>query len=169
MPFFFGSPGQAGGSAGKSNSVPSGWYNTLVPNKPTPKGRNVSKALSTAGQQYLAALEAQAAAEKAVAVAKELLTEAVAEAGVNEVAVNGKKIMLVTAVRRNFLVDKLKELVSAKTYEAVTKTAVEPKAFDKALKAGEITADIEEAVVNPTPYTRIVVSDEKAKEEAVAV
>lgn len=129
----------------------------------------MSKALSTAGQQYLAALEAQAAAEKAVAVAKELLAEAVADAGVNEVSVNGKKIMLVTAVRRNFLVDKLKELVSAKTYETVTKTAVEPKAFDKALKAGEITADIEEAVVNPTPYTRIVVSDEKASEESVAV
>ena len=135
----------------------------------TPKGRNMSKALSTAGQQYLAALEAQSAAEKAVAVAKELLAEAVAEAGVNEVSVNGKKIMLVTATRRNFLVDKLKEMVTAKTFEAVTKTAVEPKAFDKALKAGEITADIEEAVVNPTPYTRIVVSEEKAEDQAVAV
>lgn len=127
-----------------------------------------TKELSTAGQQYVAALEAQRAAEKAVAVAKELFEQAVADSGVNEVSVNGKKISLIVAVRRNFIVEKLKELVSAKTYEAVTKTAVEPKAFDKAMKAGEISADIEEAVVNPTPYTRIVVTDE-AQESAVAV
>ena len=133
------------------------------------RGDPMSKALSTAGQQYLAALEAQAAAEKAVAVAKELFAEAVAEAGVNEVAVNGKKISLISAVRRNFLVDKLKEMVNAKTYEAVTKTAVEPKAFDKARKAGEISADIEEACVTPTSYTRIVVADEKEAEQEIAV
>jgi hypothetical protein len=128
----------------------------------------MTKALSTAGKQYVAALEALASAEKAVAVAKELLTEAVAEAGVNEVTVDGKKVALITAVRRNFLVEKLKGLVTATTFEAVTKTAVEPKAFDKALKAGDISADIEEAVVNPTPYTRIVVTD-VAEEASVAV
>ncbi len=129
----------------------------------------MSKALSTAGKQYVAALEALASAEKAVAVAKELFTEAVAEAGVNEVSVDGKKISLISAVRRNFIVEKLKELVNAKTYETVTKTAVEPKAFDKARKAGEISAEVEEACVTPTSYTRIVVADEKASEEAVAV
>lgn len=43
----------------------------------------MTKALSTAGKQYVAALEALSSAEKAVAVAKELLTEAVAEAGVS--------------------------------------------------------------------------------------
>ena len=125
----------------------------------------MSKALSTAGKQYVAALEALASAEKAVAVAKELFTEAVAEAGVNEVSVDGKKISLISAVRRNFIVEKLKELVNAKTYELVTKTAVEPKAFDKARKAGEISADVESACVTPTPYTRIVVADEKAEAE----
>lgn len=129
----------------------------------------VTKALSTAAQQYVAALEAQAAAEKAVAVAKELLTEAVAEAGVSEVTVNGKKVALIASVRRNFLVEKLKELVTAKVFEAVTKTAVEPKAFDKAMKAGEITADVQEAVVSPTPYIRIVVSDVAEAGESVAV
>lgn len=129
----------------------------------------MSKALSTAGKQYVAALEALASAEKAVAVAKELFAEAVAEAGVNEVSVDGKKISMISAVRRNFLVEKLKELVNAKVYETVTKTAVEPKAFDKARKAGEISAEVEEACVTPTSYTRIVVADEKASEEAVAV
>jgi hypothetical protein len=107
-------------------------------------------------------------AEKAVAVAKELLTEAVAEAGVNEVTIDGKKVALITAVRRNFLVEKLKGLVTATTFEAVTKTAVEPKAFDKAMKAGDISAEIEEAVVNPTAYTRIVVTD-IAEQVSVAV
>ena len=121
-----------------------------------------------AGKQYVAALEALSSAEKAVAVAKELLTEAVAEAGVNEVTVDGKKVALITAVRRNFLVEKLKGLVTATTFEAVTKTAVEPKAFDKAKKAGDISAEIEEAVVNPTAYTRIVVTD-IAEEVSVAV
>jgi hypothetical protein len=128
----------------------------------------MTKALSTAGKQYVAALEALSSAEKAVAVAKELLTEAVAEAGVNEVTVDGKKVALITAVRRNFLVEKLKGLVTATTFEAVTKTAVEPKAFDKAMKAGDISAEIEEAVVNPTAYTRIVVTD-IAEEVSVAV
>ena len=128
----------------------------------------MTKALSTAGKQYVAALEALSSAEKAVAVAKELLTEAVAEAGVNEVTVDGKKVALITAVRRNFLVEKLKGLVTATTVEAVTKTAVEPKAFDKAKKAGDISAEIEEAVVNPTAYTRIVVTD-IAEEVSVAV
>ena len=128
----------------------------------------MTKALSTAGKQYVAALEALSSAEKAVAVAKELLTEAVAEAGVNEVTVDGKKVALITAVRRNFLVEKLKGLVTATTFEAVTKTAVEPKAFDKATKEGDISAEIEEAVVNPTAYTRIVVTD-IAEEVSVAV
>ena len=128
----------------------------------------MTKALSTAGKQYVAALEALSSAEKAVAVAKELLTEAVAEAGVNEVTVDGKKVALITAVRRNFLVEKLKGLVTATTFEAVTKTAVEPKAFDQAKKAGDISAEIEEAVVNPTAYTRIVVTD-IAEEVSVAV
>jgi hypothetical protein len=128
----------------------------------------MTKALSTAGKQYVAALEALSSAEKAVAVAKELLTEAVAEAGVNEVTVDGKKVALITAVRRNFLVEKLKGLVTATTFEAVTKTAVEPKAFDKAMKAGDISAEIEEAVVNPTAYTRIVVTD-IAEQVSVAV
>ncbi|CAB4155961.1 hypothetical protein UFOVP658_36 [uncultured Caudovirales phage] len=128
----------------------------------------MTKALSTAGKQYVAALEALSSAEKAVAVAKELLTEAVAEAGVSEVTIDGKKVAIITAVRRNFLVEKLKGLVTATTFEAVTKTAVEPKAFDKAKKAGDISAEIEEAVVNPTAYTRIVVTD-IAEEVSVAV
>jgi hypothetical protein len=128
----------------------------------------MTKALSTAGKQYVAALEALSSAEKAVAVAKELLTVAVAEAGVSEVTIDGKKVAIITAVRRNFLVEKLKGLVNANTFEAVTKTAVEPKAFDKAMKAGDISAEIQEAVVNPTAYTRIVVTD-IAEEVSVAV
>ena len=128
----------------------------------------MTKALSTAGKQYVAALEALSSAEKAVAVAKELLTEAGAEAGVSEVTIDGKKVAIITAVRRNFLVEKLKGLVNANTFEAVTKTAVEPKAFDKAMKAGDISAEIEEAVVNPTAYTRIVVTD-IAEQVSVAV
>jgi hypothetical protein len=44
-------------------------------------------------------------------------------------------------------------------FGAVTKTAVEPKAFDKARKAGDISEEVETACVKPTAYTRIVVRD----------
>ena len=96
----------------------------------------MSKQLSAVARQYISALEAQASAEKAVAVAKELLTEAYAEHGVNSVEAEGKSVMLIDAVRRNFDAQALEALVSAKVYREVTKTAVEPKAFDKARKAG---------------------------------
>jgi hypothetical protein len=119
----------------------------------------MTKQLSAVARQYISALEAQASAEKAVAVAKELLTEAYAEHGVNSVEAEGKSVMLVEAIRRNFDATALEALVSAKTYREVTKTAVEPKAFDKARKAGDIAESVEQAVVKPTPYTRIVVKD----------
>jgi nitrate reductase NapAB chaperone NapD len=119
----------------------------------------MSKQLSAVARQYISALEAQASAERAVAVAKELLTEAYAEHGVNSVEAEGKSVMLIEAVRRNFDAQALETLVSAKTFREVTKTAVEPKAFDKARKSGEIDESVETAVVKPSPYTRIVVKD----------
>lgn len=119
----------------------------------------MSKQLSAVARQYVSAVEALASAEKAVAVAKELLSEAYAEAGVNSWEVNDKCVQLVEAIRRNFDVATLSELVNAKVFGAVTKTAVEPKAFDKARKAGEISEEVETACVKPTAYTRIVVRD----------
>jgi hypothetical protein len=130
-----------------------------------------SKQLSAVARQYISALQALETAEKAVAVAKELLTEAYADNGVNSVEAEGKSVMLVEAVRRNFDAQALEGLVTAKVFTAVTKTAVEPKAFDKARKSGEISEEVETAVVKPTPYTRIVVKDlaESATDTAQAV
>jgi nicotinamide mononucleotide adenylyltransferase len=119
----------------------------------------MSKQLSAVARQYVSAVEALASAEKAVAVAKELLSEAYAEAGVNSWEANDKCVQLVEAIRRNFDVATLSELVNAKVFGAVTKTAVEPKAFDKARKAGDISEEVETACVKPTPYTRIVIRD----------
>lgn len=129
----------------------------------------MSKQLSAVARQYVSAVEALASAEKAVAVAKELLTEAYATEGVNSWEAEGKVVQLVEAIRRNFDVATLEQLVSAKVFREVTKTAVEPKAFDKARKAGEIAETVEEACVKPTPYTRIVVREAEAVSNAEAV
>lgn len=118
-----------------------------------------TKQLSAVARQYLSALQALESAERAVAVAKELLTEAYSENGVNSVEAEGKSVMLIEAVRRNFDAQALETLISAKTFREVTKVAVEPKSFDKARKAGEISEEVETAVVKPSPYTRIVVKD----------
>lgn len=129
----------------------------------------MDKQLSAVVRQYLSAIEAQASAERAVAVAKELLTEAYAERGVSVAEHEGKRVTMVEAIRRNFSVDALRSLVSASVFEAVTKTAVEPKAFDKARKAGDISEEAETACVTPTPYVRIVVADAGEAVASVAV
>ena len=129
----------------------------------------MSKQLSAVARQYVSAVEALASAEKAVAVAKELLTEAYVTEGVNSWEAEGKVVQLVEAIRRNFDVATLEQLVNAKVFREVTKTAVEPKAFDKARKAGEIDEATEEACVKPTPYTRIVVREAEAVSATVAV
>ena len=120
-----------------------------------------------AGKQYLAALEAQRSAEKAVELAKELLQQSMSTEGTNEVTIEGKRIQAVEAIRRNFHADILEGLVTASVFREVTKVSVEPKAFDKALKNGIIDLAIEEQVMTPTPYTRIVVAEAKLAEEAL--
>lgn len=120
-----------------------------------------------AGKQYLAALEAQRSAEKAVELAKELLQQSMSTEGTNEVTVEGKRIQAVEAIRRNFHADILEGLVTASVFREVTKVSVEPKAFDKALKNGIIDLTIEEQVMTPTPYTRIVVGEAKLAEEVL--
>lgn len=120
-----------------------------------------------AGKQYLAALEAQRSAEKAVELAKELLQQSMSTEGTNEVTVEGKRIQAVEAIRRNFHADILEGLVTASVFREVTKVSVEPKAFDKALKNGIIDLTIEEQVMTPTPYTRIVVAEAKLAEEVL--
>lgn len=119
-----------------------------------------------AGKQYLAALEAQRSAEKAVELAKELLQQSMSTEGTNEVTVEGKRIQAVEAIRRNFHADILEGLVTASVFREVTKVSVEPKAFDKALKNGLIDLSIEEQVMTPTPYTRIVVAEVKEEVKA---
>jgi hypothetical protein len=129
----------------------------------------MDKQLSAVVQEYVRAVQAQADAEQAVAVAKEILTSVFATEGISVAEHDGKRVSLIEAVRRNFDVETLRGLVSAKVFEAVTKTAVEPKAFDKARKAGDITNEAETACVRPTPYVRIVVADVAEASQAVAV
>jgi hypothetical protein len=119
---------------------------------------------------YLNALRVQKQAEEAVAKAKEALLATYAEAGVNAESVDGKTVTATEATRRNFDAEALEALVSYATFRAVTKVSVEPKAWDKAKKAGEVTDEVESQIVTPTTYVRINVTDEVvATAEAEAV
>jgi len=114
-----------------------------------------------ASRIYLMALNAQKTAEKMVEQAKEELQRAFATEGVNNAVVDGQKVSAIEAIRRNFHPDILADLVSDELFREVTKIAVEPKAFDNAVKNGKIDPTTEEKVVTPTPYTRIVVTETK--------
>lgn len=118
--------------------------------------------------QYLAAKQAVEMADKAMATAKKLLEETYAEQGVTEVTVDGTKVAIVEATRRNFNADALKGLIVATAFEAVTKTTVEPKAFDKAVKAGTIAPEVEAQVVTGTAYTRITTLEVEAEAVSLA-
>ena len=118
-----------------------------------------------ASRIYLMALNAQKNAEKMVEQAKEELQRAFATEGVNNAVVDGQKVSAIEAIRRNFHPDILADLVSDELFREVTKIAVEPKAFDNAVKNGKIDPTTEEKVVTPTPYTRIVVAEVKEEEK----
>lgn len=118
-----------------------------------------------ASRIYLMALNAQKTAEKMVEQAKEELQRAFATEGVNNAVVDGQKVSAIEAIRRNFHPDILADLVSDELFREVTKIAVEPKAFDNAVKNGKIDPTTEEKVVTPTPYTRIVVAEVKEEEK----
>ena len=109
--------------------------------------------------QYLRALDMKDTVEKALETAKSLMLEAYASAGIDECVTEGKRVVAVEAVRRNFDAKTLRTLVSEDTFTMVTKTSVESKAFDKAMEKGIIAPEVEQAVVKPTFYTAIRVSD----------
>jgi len=111
------------------------------------------------------ALNAQKNADKMVEQAKDELQRAFASEDTNNATVDGQKVSAIDAIRRNFHTDILEGLVTADIFREVTKIAVEPKAFDKALKNGLIDSGIEEQVMTPTPYTRIVVAEVKEEVE----
>ena len=119
--------------------------------------------------QFLSAKKAVEMAEKAMATAKQLLEDTYAEQGITEVTVDGMKVAIVEATRRNFDAEALKGLIVATTFEAVTKTTVEPKAFDKAVKAGTIAPEVEAQVTTGTAYTRITTTEVAEAEVAVAI
>lgn len=125
-----------------------------------------TETLSTqASRIYLMALNAQRNAEKMLEQAKAELQRAFATEGVDNAIVDGQKVSAIEAIRRNFHADQLEALVSDEVFRKVTKIAVEPKAFDTAVKNGVIDPTLEEKVMTPTPYTRIVVTEVEETEE----
>lgn len=104
---------------------------------------------------YINALRVQKMAEEAVANAKAILTETFAQSDITSETVNGETVIMTEAERRNFNAEALAQLITASVYKAVTKVTVDNKAFDKAREAGDISADVEQAVVKPTKYIRL--------------
>ena len=117
---------------------------------------------------YMNALRVQKQAEEAVSKAKEALLATYAEAGITAESVDGNVVTMTEATRRNFNAEALEALVSYATFRSVTKVTVEPKAWDKAKKAGEVTDEVEAQVTSLTPYVRINVTEAKAGETAEA-
>jgi len=114
--------------------------------------------LESAGVVYIDALVAQERAEQAVTDAKALLCEIAGDEGTDEIFVGDKKIKIIESVRRNFVLEKLRKLVTPKIFDRVTKSAIDTKAFDEAVKQGVITAKQEQGCVEPTFYTQVRVS-----------
>lgn len=109
--------------------------------------------------QYLRALEMKDTVEKALETAKSLLLESYASAGIEDCVVEGKRVVAVEQVRRNFDAKALRGLISEDTFTLVTKLTVESKAFDKAMEKGLIAPEVEQAVVKPTHFTAVRVFD----------
>jgi hypothetical protein len=112
-----------------------------------------------AAKQYLAALEAQKSAEKAVATAKDLLCQALEAEGQQKVEIDGQSVMAVEKVRRTFDAEALRGLVDDATFVMVTKASVDSKKWDKARKTRVVSDAVEEAIITETPYVAIVVKD----------
>ena len=119
-----------------------------------------------ASKQYVAALEAEAAAKRAVATAKELLVEASDRAGRATCVVAGKAVTTTQAIRRSFSLDALRGLVDSAVFAVVTKTSVDSKSFDRLRQNGSIAATVEDAVTNGTPYVRVNITDATEAEQA---
>ena len=119
-----------------------------------------------ASKQYVAALEAEAAAKRAVATAKELLVEASERAGRPTCVVDGKAVTITQAIRRSFSLDALRDLVDSAVFAVVTKTSVDSKSFDRLRQNGSIAATVEDAVTNGTPYVRVNITDATEAEQA---
>ena len=119
-----------------------------------------------ASRQYVAALEAEAAAKRAVATAKELLVEASDRAGRATGVVDGKAVTITQAIRRSFSLDALRGLVDSAVFAVVTKTSVDAKSFDRLRQNGSIAATVEDAVTNGTPYVRVNITDATEAEQA---
>lgn len=123
------------------------------------KDSNMVTVQEKAAKQYLAALQAQKAAEDAVSMAKQLLCEALDDAGQTVVEVGGQSVQMVEAVRRTFDADLLKTLVDDSTFVMVTKASVDSKKWDKARKQRLVSDEVEATIIKETPYIAIRVAD----------
>ena len=113
--------------------------------------------LTALADQYKCAYDALKEAEEALAKVRAQVEADFALNGVTRHATSdGSVVAVETVERRDFDLDTLK-VVAPNAFTTVTRLAVDTKAFDKAVKAGEITPDAVAQAVTVKPHTRVTV------------
>lgn len=121
---------------------------------------NATARRSDAVRTFLAAKAAKEAAEAALKEARDVLLRSLPDEG-GEITVDGVKVTVFDAERREIDVNELHELVSAGTFTAVTKAVIDLKEFDAFVATGDISDDVVDAVVTIVPVPTVRVKEVK--------
>lgn len=106
-------------------------------------------------RNYLRAKATVEAATEEMKSLEETIKQEMVRTGTDKIKVDNKIVSIVSAERRSFDASALRNLVSAATFNKVTEPSVKTSLFDSAVKLGVIAKDIEEQVVNRTPYSQL--------------
>lgn len=127
----------------------------------------MSSKIEKVTEAYLEALSVKEQAEQAHEQARELLIAVYAEHGITDAECGELAVKVSPAERRSFDVDKLRGLISAPLFRAVTKPSVDTGAFDRAVKEGKVTAKVIKSCVSVTSSVRVLVRPAKGAEKPV--
>ena len=128
----------------------------------------MSNEVEQATEAFLQALTLKEQAEQAHEEARELLISVYAQHGVSESECGELAVKISHAERRSFDVDKLRDLISAPLFRAVTKPSVDTSAFDRAVNEGNVSAKVVRACVKVSGSVRVLVRPAKGAEKPIS-
>ena len=121
----------------------------------------MNKEINEITEAFLKALTIKEQAEQAHEEARQLLIAIYAKHGISENDHAELNVKVVPAERRSFDADKLRDLISAPLFRAVTKASVDTSAWDKAVKEGKVPNKVIKAVVTISDSIRVLVKPAK--------
>lgn len=124
-----------------------------------------SQEVSLVTAAFLKAVTAKEQAELAYEETRKALLDAYAIAGIDSHTHAELTVTLSPSPRRNWSLDKLKELVSPALFRRVTKPVIDTKAWDSAVEKGEVPAKVIKAVVESTDTVRVLVKPAKGADK----